>query len=186
MQTIFLEPSQVPAHLKAGYNGKTFRAVVTDSLTIPSQAGTWSGGSRETYSAIELATGKAVSASDNASAPWSETRADKTVTLRSGFAVVKSIMFQGKDLGLTFYVHPDDAVKLLPPSDDEITPTERKALAIIGKLKSSYRKEYFNRAGIKETELEAIKAGLIKRGYLTKIGAITPKGRNASRDESPY
>jgi hypothetical protein len=186
MQTIYLEPSQVPAHLKAGYNGKTFRAVVTDSLTIPSQAGTWSGGSRDTYQAIDLSTGRAINASDNMSAPWSDTRTDKTVTLRSGFAVVKHTLFSGRDLGLTFYIHPDNAAQLLPPSDDEITPTERKVLAIIGKLKSSYRKEYFNRAGIKEPELEAIKASLIKRGYLTKIGAITPKGRNARGNETPY
>ena len=183
---IYLEPSQVPAHLKGGYNGKMFRAEVTESVTIHAQSGTWSGGSRETYHAIDLATGKTAPASDNASAPWDKDRKNQTITLRSGFAIVKAIMFKGKDLGLTFYVHPSDAVKLLPASDDEITPTERKVLAIIGGLKSSYRKEYFARAGIGDAELEAIKTGLIKRGYLLKNGAITPKGRNARGDERPY
>jgi len=183
---IYLEPAQVPAHLKAGYNGKTFRAQVTESVVIPADAGLWSSGSRDTYKAIELATGRAADASDNYSAPWNDARADRTVKLRSGFAVVKSVMFQGKDFGLTFYVHPDDANKLLPPSGEEVTPTERKVLAIIGGLKSGYRKEYFERANIKAAELEAIKSGLMKRGYLTLSGAITPKGRNARGDATPY
>lgn len=186
MQTIYLEPSQVPAHLKGGYTGKMFRAEVTETVTIPAQSGTWSGGSRETYQAIELATGKSIAASDNVSAPWDNTRSDRTIALRSGFAIVKSTMFCGKDLGLTFFVHPSDAVQLLPASDDEITPTERKVLAIIGGLKSGYRADYYRRAGIKDAELEAIKASLINRGYLNKAGAITTKGRNARGNEQPY
>lgn len=180
MQTIYLEPSQVPAHLKGGYTGKTFRAEVTETVTIPAEAGLWSGGSRETYQAIELATGRSIAASDNVSAPWDKERKDQRIALRSGFAVVKSTMFCGKDLGLTFFVHPADAVKLLPPTDDEITPTERKVLGIIHCYKSSYRAEYYRRAGIKSAEVEAIKTGLYKRGYLTKSGAITPKGSNAT------
>jgi hypothetical protein len=186
METIYLEPSQVPNHLKGGYSGKMFRARVCESVTIPADAGLWSSGSRDTYQAIELATGRAVEASDNMSAPWSSERKERTIALRSGYAVVEAITFQGKDLGLVFYVHPDDANKLLPASDDEVTPTERKVLAIIGGLKSSYRKEYFDRAGIKEPELEAIKSNLINRGYLTKVGAITPKGRNARGNVQPY
>ena len=186
MQTVYLEPSQVPAHLKGGYSGKTFRAQVCESVTIPAQSGTWSGGSRDTYQAIELATGRAAVASDNVSAPWDKERKDVTIALRSGFAVVKFTMFQGKDLGLTFFVHPDDAVKLLPASDDEVTPTERKVLAIIGGIKSGYRADYYRRAGITDGELEAIKAELCKRGYLNKAGAITTKGRNARGNEQPY
>lgn len=186
MNTIYLEPAQVPAHLKSGYTGKTFRAQICETVTIPAQSGTWSGGSRETYQAIDLATGKSIAASDNTSAPWDNIRADRTVALRSGFAIVKATIFCGKDLGLTFFVHPNDAVKLLPPSDDEITDTERKVLAIIGGIKSGYRADYYRKAQISDAELEAIKASLIKRGYLTKIGAITPKGRNARGNAQPY
>lgn len=186
MQMIHLEPSQVPAHLKAGYTGKTFRARVCESLTISAEAGLWSGGSRETYQAIELATGRAVPASDDMSAPWSDSRKERTITLRSGFAVVASIMFKGKDLGLTFYVHPDDAIKLLPASTEELTETEKKVLAVIRGLKSAYRADQFNRLGIKAAELEAIKASLTKRDYLNKVGAITVKGRNASNGIYPY
>lgn len=184
MQTIYLEPSQVPAHLKGNYTGKMFRAQVCESVTVHADAGLWSGGSRDTYQAIELATGRTAVASDNVSAPWDKERKDVKIALRSGFAVVKSTMFQGKDLGLTFFVHPDDAVKLLPPADDEITPIERKVLGIIHCYKSNYRADYYRRAGIKSAEVEAIKAGLFKRGYLTKSGAITPKGSNAA--ERPY
>ena len=186
MQTIYLEPNQVPAHLKRGYTGKTFRAEVTERVTVPSYAGLWSSGSRDTYEAIELATGRAVPASDNMSAPWDKTRADRQIELKSGLAVVKHTMFQGKDLGLTYFVHPSDAVALLPPTDDEVTPTERKVLAIIGGIKSGYRADYFRKAGISDAELEAIKVSLIKRDYLNKAGAITTKGRNARGDERPY
>ena len=95
-------------------------------------------------------------------------------------------MFQGKDLGLMFYVHPDDAIKILPASTDELTDTEKKVLAVIRGLKSSYRADQFNRIGIKSPELEAIKASLAKRDYLNKAGAITVKGRNASSGVNPY
>jgi len=186
MNTIHLEPSQVPVYLKAGYTGKTFRARVCEIVTIPAEAGLWSGGSRETYQAIELATGRAVPASDDMSSPFSDNRKECTIALRSGFAVVASVMFQGKDLGLTFYVHPDDATKLLPASTDELTDTEKKVLAVIRGLKSSYRAEQFNRLGIQGAELEAIKASLAKRDYLNKAGAITVKGRNASSGVNPY
>ena len=120
------------------------------------------------------------------SAPWSPDRKDRTIALRSGFAVVQSSMFKGKDLGLTFYVYPDDAVKLFPSSYDEVTPVERKVLAIIGGIKSSYRADYYRKAQINEAELEAIKSSLINRCYLTKVGAITPKGRNARGNVQPY
>ena len=34
----------VPKHLRGDYTGRKFRAVVTNEVTIPSDAGTWDGG----------------------------------------------------------------------------------------------------------------------------------------------
>jgi hypothetical protein len=182
-----LEPNQVPAHLKSGYNGKRFQAEPAESVTIPSYAGLWDGGSRTTYSAIELATGRTVPVSDNMSAPWSDKRQDVTVPLKSGFAIVKHSIFCGKDMGLTFLVHPSDIVKLIPeqPKDD-LSATELKVLAIIRGLKSSYRANQYARQGISEGEVEAIKGKLTRLGYTNKAGAITVAGRNRSEGVRPY
>ena len=182
-----LEPNQVPAHLKSGYTGKRFQAEPAESVTIPSYAGLWDGGSRTTYSAIELATGRAVPVSDNMSAPWDMTRQDKIVPLRAGFAIVKHSIFCGNDMGLTFFVHPSDIAKLIPeqPKDD-LSPTELKVLAIIRGLKSSYRANEYARQGISEGEVEAIKGKLTRAGYINKAGAITVTGRNRCEGVRPY
>jgi len=182
-----LEPKQVPAYLKGGYLGQKFKAEPAESVFIPADAGLWSGGSRNTYSAIELATGRAAAVSDNISSPWSVERQNRIVPLRAGFAIVKHSIFRGKDFGLTFFVHPSDITKLLPePASDDLSATELKALAIVRGLKSSYRAEYYSRAGISAGEVEAIKAKLCKLGYLNKAGAITVAGRNRAEGVNYY
>lgn len=182
-----LEPNQVPAHLKSGYNGKRFQAEPAESVTIPSYAGLWDGGSRTTYSAIELATGRAVPVSDNVSAPWDKTRQDKTVPLRAGFAIVKHSIFCGNDMGLTFFVHPSDIVKLIPDqAKDDLCAVEVKVLAVIRGLKSSYRADQFRRMGLSDGEVEAIKGKLTRLGYINKAGAITVAGRNRCEGVRPY
>mgnify|MGYP001607096809 FL=1 len=35
MTVIYLDPTQVPAHLRRGYAGRQFKAVVTESIAIP-------------------------------------------------------------------------------------------------------------------------------------------------------
>lgn len=182
-----LEPKQVPAYLKGGYTGQKFKAEAAESVHIPADAGLWSGGSRNTYSAIELATGRAAAVSDNMSSPWAAERQDRTVPLRAGFAIVKHSIFCGKDYGLTFFVHPSDVTKLLPePVSDDLSAVELKALAIVRGIKSSYRADYYARAGISAGEVEAIKAKLIRLGYLNKAGAITVAGRNRSEGVSAH
>jgi len=136
-KTIHLDPAQIPAHLKRRYSGKAFKAKITESITIPSYAGNWSGGSRDTYELIDLATGEAVAASDNVSAPWDK-REDRTIKLREGFAVVEHSIFCGKDMGLTFYLLPANAAALLPAPSAELTPYQKTVLEATGSLKSSY------------------------------------------------
>jgi hypothetical protein len=195
MTAIYLEPNKIPHHLRSGYNGKKFKAVVTTELTIPSHAGIWDGGSRDTYQLIHLETGKAVQASDNMSAPWNPARRDQHIKLEPGFAVVEHSQFCGKDMGLTFYVHPDNAAKLLPAPAAELTLHETIVLAATVSYKSSYngRDRYdmakttwnypWRASELKKPfptrdEWDAAKAALAAKGLLNKAGAVTPAGRN--------
>jgi len=108
MNAIYLDPNMIPAQLRGGYSGKKFKAVVCTEVTIRADAGLWSGGSRDTFRFVQLSTGDAIAASDNMSAPWDASRKDQHITLKPGFAVVEHSLFSGKDMGLTFYVHPDE------------------------------------------------------------------------------
>src|SRR5262245_1950085 len=105
MDSIYLEPNKIPHHLRGGYSGKKFKAVVTTTLTIPSHAGLWDGGSRDTFALVHLETGEARAVSDNMSAPWDKGRRDQKIELQPGFVVREHSLFCGKDMGLTFYVH---------------------------------------------------------------------------------
>ena len=184
---MYIEANQVPNHLRLGYTGKKFQVEAVESVKIPSYAGLWDGGSRTTYTAIELATGNSVTASDNSSAPWDDTRKDRLFALRSGYAVVRHQISQGHDLGLTFYVHPSDIVKLIPENKSaDLTEQELKFLAVIRGIKSGYRNEYFARMGLKQADIEALKDKFTSLGYLNKAGAITVAGKNICADIHPY
>src|SRR5208282_5018879 len=124
MNTIYLDSKDVPQYLRDGYTGKKFKAVVTDSITVPQDAGVWGGGSRDTYRFVELATGRSVPSPCQQSAPWSQERQEFNSPLPAGIAMVEHSMFCGKDMGLTFYVHPDSAAKLLPATGEPLTETQ--------------------------------------------------------------
>jgi hypothetical protein len=193
-QTIYLEPSQIPAAIRSGYTGKRFRAIVCESVFIPSHAGLWDGGSRTTFEAIHLSSGETRAASDNMSAPWDNARKDQRIALRDGFAIISHSIFQGKDMGLTIYLHPNNAVAILPPSI-ELNPLERLVLEYTMGRKASYNgRDRFDmllddlsyskdRKGLESTPTRdhwnAAKDSLIAQGFLNARGAITNKGRNA-------
>jgi hypothetical protein len=196
MQTIHLEPAQVPAALRGGYQGKMFKARVCEEMTIPADAGLWSGGSRSTYRLVDMNSGATVEAVNHNAAPW-DGRGDRPVTLKPGYAVVVHSTFCGKDMGLTFYVHPANAAAMLP-APAELSPLDSIIIAYTAGRKSSYNgKDRYDMAqddhrhGWRDAEAmkdlpfptreewNAGKVSLAARGYLTKAGAITPKGRNA-------
>lgn len=197
MQTIHLDPNQVPTHMRGDYSGRSFKARIGETMTIPSTAGLWEGGSRDTFRFIRITDGAAVDAVKHQLAPWDGSRRDIPVTLRPGFAVVEHSYFCGKDMGLTFYVHPSDAAPMLPAPDGQLTDTEQKVINATCSYKSSYggrdryemaRDDYApcwakpdpaKAPFPTREEWEAAKAALASRGYLNKAGAITPKGRNA-------
>jgi len=193
LNTIYLEPAMVPAHLRGAYRGTKFQAEVCESMSIPSDAGLWSGGSREVYSAIDFATGQQMAIPGQHLSPWNAARTEHKVELKPGFAIVRHSMFCGKDMGLTFYVHPENATKLLP-APVELTPHEKTVLEATCGLKSSYNgkdryemsldNSRWERKGtpfMSRAEWDAAKASLIGRGMLNKAGAVTVAGRNANR-----
>jgi hypothetical protein len=138
MKPIYLESNQVPQYLRGEYTGKQFKAIVTDSITVPHQAGVWDGGSRETYHFVELSTGCSVPSPYQRTAPWDTQRQEFHAPLPPGVAMVEHSIFCGKDMGLTFYVHPDSAAKLLPPPAAELTETQKLVLNATASLKASY------------------------------------------------
>lgn len=192
MQTVHLDSAMVPAALRGAYQGKKFKAVICETVTVPATAGLWDSGARDTYTAIEFETGRTVDVSDNRSAPW-DGRRDNTVTLRAGFCVVMHSTFLGKDSGLTFFIHPANAAALLPAPRAELAPHDRVVLAATKMYKASYggkdrydmaRDDVEYNAEKKaafptRADWEAAKARLIQAGLLNKAGAITVAGRNA-------
>lgn len=192
MNTIYLEPNKVPQHLRGDYSGKKFKAVVTTELTIPSHAGMWDGGSRDSYRFVHLESGRAAQASDNMSSPWNDARQDQTVQLVPGIAAIRHTMLQGTDMGLTFYVHPDNAAQLLPAPAAELTDTEEHVLEATCSLKSSYggKDRYqmytdydrsMGRTVPSRVDWDNAKASLIAKGLLNKAGVVTPAGRNVRK-----
>lgn len=195
MNAIYLDANMVPATLRRGYDGKKFKAHVCEQMTIPMTAGLWDGGSRDKYSVIRLVDGAEISPISHNAAPWNSERRDVTVQLEPGIAVVEHSMFCGKDMGLTFYVHPSNAAALLPAPSGELTPHEKPVLIATRSFKSSYagrdrydmmRDDYRCARTVQgdasypsREQWEAAKTSLIGKGLLNKAGAITVAGRNA-------
>ena len=143
----------------------------------------WSGGSRDYYNVINLTTLRSAEipqgGSGHGDAPY------RISTLPDNMAVVKRTYFQGKDLGITIFVNPENLSKMLP-SPDEVSWAEKVVLSATRSYKSSYAgaKDYrFQEAlrytGITKQEWDAAKQSLIQKGMLNKAGAITNSGRNA-------
>lgn len=135
---IHLESKDVPAYLRGSYTGKKFKAVITESFTIPASAGIWNGGSRDTYSFVELGSGRTVQSPYQQTAPWDQHSSEFSAQLPPEIALIEHTIFCGKDLGLTFYLHPDAVVKMLPPNNPELTETQKLVLNATASLKASY------------------------------------------------
>jgi hypothetical protein len=162
-------------------------------MSMPIDAGLWSGGSRETYEIIRLSDGAAISDPAHKTGPFVDTgRRERIIQLEPGVCVRQRTIFCGKDHGLTFYLHPENAAALLPPAAD-LSDDEKIVLTSTRNYKSSYggldrydmasnnarcrpkpRPPFMSRDDWNDT-----KAALIDRGLLNKVGAITTKGRNA-------
>jgi len=105
---IKLTTKQIPDNLKKidGYNGRKFKAVVTDKVTIPIDAGLWSGGTRDYYLKYCEQT-KQVSPILGQNSFY-EGRKEKQIALTPNWIIVRHSHFMGKDSGLTYFIHPDN------------------------------------------------------------------------------
>lgn len=186
-QTIHLDPKQVPARLLGTYTGRKLKARVADSVTLMDTS--WSGGTRSTYLAVELATGRAASLPGNPDpVQFGGNQEGKSIDLKPGFMIREHSIFCGKDMGLTFHLLDVDAQKFLP-AEEELTKPEKIVLAATAGLKASYGGiknfrfvEASKDTGIELADWEAAKAALIERKLLNRAGAITVTGRNAIGD----
>jgi hypothetical protein len=190
---IHLEANQVPAQLRGAYSGKKFKAIVAEQVTIHSDAGLWSGGSRDYWSGVNVNTGDAMPLPGQNDSPWNASRQEVIVNLAPGFVVVKHSMFRGTDMGLTFFVHPENAAKLLPTPSADLSAIEKLVLRATRSFKSSYagqdryqiaERDYSCKAMVdtwpSREQWNVAKESLIAKKLLNRAGAITPAGRNAS------
>lgn len=184
--TVHLDPSAVPGHLRGAYAGRKFTAEARDHVTIPADAGLWSGGTRDLYEVIELATGKAVDIIPRNASPWNVARVEAPVQLSPGIAVRRYT--QGPRESVHFYVHPSDIVRMLPAPLPELDATEWAVLGSTSRYKASYNgqdrrqmwnNDHWNSPAITDVEWATAKLHLIELGLLNAAGAITTKGRNA-------
>jgi len=168
------------------YRGRTIQVAVTGgTLDLASY---WEGGSRNYFVFVRFADLKAVPMPEQGPYDRPVAGADK-YQMRPGIAVVKHTLFQGKDLGITIYVHPENVNPTALPAPDtssELSWAEVVVLVATTSYKSSYAgvKDYrFSEAtrtvGITRAEWDAAKASLQAKRLLDGRGALTMDGKNA-------
>ena len=176
--SVYLDKHDLPPCMQHLHREGRTQAVLTQTMSIPADAGTWSGGTRAIYEAVELATGRIVSITDTFSAPWDTSRRHREITLKPGFAILQSGTFCGKPGNVYLYVHPDSAMLRLP-APTELGPTLAKVLDVHSSLISSARADELRRAGITAEQAETARLALVAQGYLKPRGGVTTKGKNA-------
>lgn len=105
--SVKLKKSDLPkAWLKAfpEYKGRKFSVEIAQDVYLSDLH--WGGGSRNYYSAVSLETGKAFPAL--VGSPFSGPVLEGSkVPLNASYVVAEHSIFQGHDMGITFYVHPE-------------------------------------------------------------------------------
>lgn len=194
--SIHVEPNAIPAKLKGSYNGRKFRIKVTDQPVRLSNT-FWSGGTRSTYALVDLDTGAALVASGNAlDPPQFGGKEDIKVEIPPNHALREHSMFCGEDMGLTFYLRPENAAAFLPEPTD-LTPAEQCVLEYTARRKAHYAGENRFDMHVSESrwrdyepfsqdDWNAAVESLIDRKLLRKNKAITPAGRNAVEGKMDY
>lgn len=86
----------------------------TETVTL---SGTyWSGGSRSTYTAVNIATGMSSGAPQYNPPQFGGPQSDPQVSVPEGIAIVKTGTFCGKTAAATIYLNPANMAKLLETS----------------------------------------------------------------------
>ncbi len=153
---------------RIAYNGKKVSIQEAKTTSID---GAWSGGSKEYCYGLELDSGRIFPVSNAANIPVQFGGCSgSTIALEENFAVIKHVIFCGKDLGIQIFVHPANMTKFLPDNQEELSQEEKRVLYYTRSLISKARPK-FN---------QAVVQSLIDRGYLQKNKALTIKGKNVA------
>lgn len=86
------------------YTGKKFFIKIVTDITFNNLH--WGGGTRNVYCAISLENN--VAKEVLVDSPWNCTIEGATVKLPPGVIVAEHSIFLGKDMGITFYVNPEN------------------------------------------------------------------------------
>lgn len=173
------------------YHGKKFRVSTSESYRLHNY---WDGGSREYFVLLRINPDGSVVLVDGCNTgtdnPFKD-EAHQSIPIAQDMMVVVNSIFCGKDMGLTFYVHPNSILlpKLLP-APAELSQEEKVVLVATRSLKPCYAGDSnvrFHEArrwtGITQEQWDVAKASCTAKGYLNKVGAITIKGRNVAGHE---
>jgi DNA-directed RNA polymerase subunit K/omega len=187
MAVTYLNPSTELAPLIAktfpNYKGRKFRVSATERPvnTISS----WCGGSKDFFVLVNLATMETQPVPENGNVFTPALNRDGVI-VPPNFVIVEHTIFCGKDLGLTFHVHPGTMAPMLMAPQIDLNRQELIVLAATRALKNSYGgetniryREAHTYTGITIAEWETAKASVTAKGLLNKAGAITTEGRNA-------
>lgn len=116
MQRIKLTAKDIPAIFRAAfpaYKGRKWTAQVGTKVYISDT--NWSGGTKNTYRAVDLMTGLVTDPSPRALGPWYSPN-EPTLEIPPHVVVLEHSIFMGKDSGITVHVRPDDIAHALPAS----------------------------------------------------------------------
>ena len=170
------------------YRGRKFEIRIADNVAFMNTMA--SGGTISKYVVVSLDHGKVARVPQ---APFMKDSAlhSDSHKLPVGMVVVEHSRFCGTDMGIRFYVHPDQiATSGLLVEPVEVTEDEERVLVTTRSRESSYGgiKDYrFTEArrawGITREAWDLAKASCIEKKLLNKAGAITPAGRNVASDE---
>lgn len=100
-----ISAKELPTNVRKAFSYRkriAFRTV-TNSLTIPSQAGVWTGGSRDLYSLVHLVSGKVTPLTNTMLAPWDVERKDRVFAIEPGHIVVRTGTFCGRTAIMHIY-----------------------------------------------------------------------------------
>jgi hypothetical protein len=116
MQVIILkgapELTRVIRCAKADYRKRHAFVYVRDNVELSNTY--WDGGSRSTYTAVNLATGQASTAEQYAPQQFGGPCAPLNVSIPQGVAIVETGFFCGKPSTASVYINPADATPMLP------------------------------------------------------------------------
>lgn len=185
---IALEARGVPEFFKAmardviGYTGRKWTVCVHPDMEVTlhnlsgSGGGTWSD-----FWAVEMREGGRVEPAHRPEFLGPTWGRAPTVPIPEGVAIVERARFCGEDLGVLIHIRPDSAQGLLP-APVELTPEETTVLFTTGASQDSKRETY-RRYRMTPEKVEQAKASLVSKGLLTRGGARTAAGKNATPSE---